>query len=708
MFYFSIRRGFAILTAIILTVSLAACTGQKAEPAATSQLPSNDGQSVDTTAPASANVAGNSVSSEVFSTTQDWKDSAGYSGTVTIKTWVGVQGNGATTPHPADNGVTIPAAKNTVCVIPFSIEVVNTTESADFASDIKFTVSGLKPTGDDLSAVMDSYNPKAPTEGAFVYTSNGWVYPDYWGYSNQISRSWTNTKKGFVGVVKGYLAVGSYYTPAHPDGNVDFILDKVGLTIYAGGVAVQLKMRANGNVIELYGDAPEAAKTVAINYSGDGGDLHIEGNYSHYGFVDDDYNVIIPFDYAEVGKFHDGLAWIYKGGFNKTFDGFIDTQNNKVFEANGYVDVGDYGDGLIPVTTDEYGRYWGFVNLDNESVIQMIYNDIETPVGGRKGFNDGLAVVGLNGAYGVIDVAGEYVIPMSKEYNVHSNAYYTAIITDTYIILGEYMFTRDGKQLRNDIKDVYCYNNNGLLVYFTDELYHCGILNQVGEITLDFGERIQSKLGHSLVKLSDVPTETVSDYWFLLVGNDSNLNLVNLDGEFMFDDWKPGTFIGEIGMPEFDWDYSGLYGYYDLISLYSARQNKTFVYDANGSEIWSGDGKWDYWSNGIIVRPAKDRSSQPQGNPIIANIYDGTSSEFGSVEVVNETTAIVSDTGGIFFGLFINGKLAYDLEYTKIDNGSSLDYGGGWQKNKVEYTLHKGNEETKILVSRNGTVKPIE
>ena len=183
------------------------------------------------------------------SASKDWKNSQGYSGTVTVTTWVGVQGNDSAITHPHDSRIIIPAAKNTVCIVPFLLTVSNTTESADFATDIQCRL---------FSSVQPAGNSKMATEGVFIYRNGAWVHPDYWSYKNDVSSLWRDTKQGFNGQIAGYIAVNSYYSPEHPNGNES----KVNRGAFAGlkastmNAEITLKMRASGNGIELYEDIP--------------------------------------------------------------------------------------------------------------------------------------------------------------------------------------------------------------------------------------------------------------------------------------------------------------------------------------------------------------------------------------------------------------------------------------------------------------------
>ena len=258
MLKYSANRFFSLIIAGAMMLSLTSCSGSTAQAPPSSSQPANSSEENAFV----AQVGANSLFAEGFSTSLDWKNSDGYSGTFTVKTWGGIQGNGEALTHPGNPTISIPAAKNTVCIIPFQLNYVNTTDSADFASKISFSLSGIQPTGADRQAVMDSYNPQKPTEGVFYYSAGGWNHPDYWGYSSTVSGSWQDTKKGFDGRVLGYIAVGSYYSPAYPNGDADSIADRMGLTV-SGTANIILKMRASENGIELYENIPESTVSSA-------------------------------------------------------------------------------------------------------------------------------------------------------------------------------------------------------------------------------------------------------------------------------------------------------------------------------------------------------------------------------------------------------------------------------------------------------------
>ena len=367
-----------------------------------------------------------------------------------------------------------------------------------------------------------------------------------------------------------------------------------------------------------------------------------------------------------------------------------------MFEANGYFNAGDFGGGLLPVTVG----YWGFVNIQNETVIPCMYNDVIVPAGGRKGFNYGVAIVGLNGAFGAIDMEGNFIVPLNKNY-VPSGMLGVGgfIVTKNYILIGNYMFSRDGTKIHDNIYSIFSYSDNGLLVRFKNEDSVADVvIDSNGNVLLDFEIEVYvNNYSGQTYKLSDTKTDDFSEYWFLITRNNFEFNAVSMNGELLFNEWRTRSDDGDG-----DWEFTAVYyDSFNVLSLYSSSQDKTFAYDSDGKVIWSAGGKWEYWTNGLMI---KNRTGgffrSPDTSGQIANIYSETTFNFGSIEVFSKNSAIVKDENAIFLGLFVNDKLAYDTIYTKIDNKTD-------SLGRI-YTLHRGNETEKILVTHSGTIRSVE
>ena len=154
-------------------------------------------------------------------------------------------------------------------------------------------------------------------------------------------------------------------------------------------------------------------------------------NNGKYGFIDKQGNIVVPFIYDCVGYFYNGYAMVGNNDTGKY--GFIDRQGNLVVPMI-YDDVSDFHEGMAAVfnKTDDYnfGSY-GFVNTQDQQVIPMIYN--------RAGhFSNGLAPVAVPDErfpkekgqllYGYIDKNGNMVI---KPQYSEANSFYEGLANVT-------------------------------------------------------------------------------------------------------------------------------------------------------------------------------------------------------------------------------------------------------------------------------------
>lgn len=114
-----------------------------------------------------------------------------------------------------------------------------------------------------------------------------------------------------------------------------------------------------------------------------------------YGFINQDGDMAINFQYAEARAFYDGLAAI------KISDswGFIDTDGSTVI-APRYIEAGNFGDGLVPVR--ENTNTWGYADKSGRIVIEPQFED-------ARRFTEGRAAVLLDGFWGFIDKSGNLI-----------------------------------------------------------------------------------------------------------------------------------------------------------------------------------------------------------------------------------------------------------------------------------------------------------
>lgn len=113
--------------------------------------------------------------------------------------------------------------------------------------------------------------------------------------------------------------------------------------------------------------------------------------------------------YGAIGKFYNGLARIeYKGLW-----GFVDKNFNTVIPFK-YDDADDFREGLAAVNID--GK-WGYIDKHNNIIIPFRYDD-------ASDFKEGLASVLLNGKVGFINKKGAVIIPCKYYcYQIGAEAY---------------------------------------------------------------------------------------------------------------------------------------------------------------------------------------------------------------------------------------------------------------------------------------------
>ena len=107
-------------------------------------------------------------------------------------------------------------------------------------------------------------------------------------------------------------------------------------------------------------------------------------------------HLIIPYEFVNIGSFHDGLAKFYSRGRW----GYID-RNGKIRIKAAFYEAGDFNNGLAPVRMRTNYRGWGFINKAGRFAIKRRYNFAEE-------FSDGLAGVAGDARYGFINARAEW------------------------------------------------------------------------------------------------------------------------------------------------------------------------------------------------------------------------------------------------------------------------------------------------------------
>lgn len=161
-----------------------------------------------------------------------------------------------------------------------------------------------------------------------------------------------------------------------------------------------------------------------------------------WGYVDEDWEVIVPFMYNDRGAFSNGLAPVKQG----YFWGVIDRHNNVI--------VNFQFDSVYPFTN-------GFVPLRRPFT-----------------FNNGVLGVEVNQAVGVIDETGNFIVPLNQRYNHEGRMAFEqrgTVIPTNYPMrfFGEFfqlqygwhdIFRLDGTFVRDHANILYTLENGNLLI----------------------------------------------------------------------------------------------------------------------------------------------------------------------------------------------------------------------------------------------------
>jgi hypothetical protein len=343
--------------------------------------------------------------------------------------------------------------------------------------------------------------------------------------------------------------------------------------------------------------------------------------------------------------------------------GFIDNTGKQVIPCQ-YDLVATFREGLCAVMT---GDYVGFINEQNEMVIDQIYHYTTNIIWLTYGFENGLAYVELNDSQGVIDRNGNYVLPLGTgNYNLTNLTGKPYAFFEGCIIFNGNLYSCDGTLLRENTDAAAI----GEQTFFSTRGDRPAVIDFGGNVIFE-GEK------------SNIYNEYYCDgYYFGLGLKEAPLIIVDEQGNaFSIPEGRHKlTFCDE------GW-------------MINARDD-TFVYDTNGNllrAVANKDAK--YWRNHMIYLYNPDDKNNTRW--AVTNITTGETHFFGSVETSLSTISancpalIVSNDSKTFYGLYVVDKLAIPTEYTKITSA---------QNETNVFILERGIETKKIYVSQDGTV----
>ena len=433
-------------------------------------------------------------------------------------------------------------------------------------------------------------------------------------------------------------------------------------------------------------------------------------NNPSWGAVDAKNKVIISFEYDELGSFKDGIYPAKKDGYW----GVVSNKNEKMIPFE-YDEIGIFNNGLCPA---KKSGYWGIINNKNEKIVDFQYDAMGTQM------ENGLIGVSLNGAGGVIDKSGKYLISLNKDHGGVAQVLFENILFSFSDSIDMFsgtenfcLFDLTGKEIisgsyySNSLSNAPGFGKNGgsELSRWGDS--HFRIFDgSTNRIINTRGDEIWNLEKHTQISLKEQVIKTTLEYvdasWYKIfvtaIASDSIhytwSNLINIDGSFLLNKWESNA----------------------TSRGFSATANKNYIaiifddFDWQGAEhIYSKDGdlKKEFADSNDVMQFWNDKYVLYRGNGNVSQIiYDlekGTEFEYGEIvdclghrnnysttESFPSHVAIVKDIDKIFYGLFVNDKLAIPCEYNSISYNANSDI----------FTLQKGNVSKQVRIARNGRI----
>jgi hypothetical protein len=135
------------------------------------------------------------------------------------------------------------------------------------------------------------------------------------------------------------------------------------------------------------------------------------------GYIDRSGKLVIPAEYASLGDFSDGLAWVSLprsdgSSFGSKFTGFIDLDGNFVIPPDRQFVGGRFSCGRAAVSFQQVDHTWSTALMDRSGEIIIacgVYDSIST-------FEDGVARVVKDGKVGCIDPSGRVIVPVEFDH----------------------------------------------------------------------------------------------------------------------------------------------------------------------------------------------------------------------------------------------------------------------------------------------------
>lgn len=140
----------------------------------------------------------------------------------------------------------------------------------------------------------------------------------------------------------------------------------------------------------------------------------VMANNRKRGYIDKTGKQVIPSKYYEAKDFSDGLAAVQVSNVGNW--GYIDKTGKEVVSLK-YKKAESFSEGLaaVKILDDKDGKFkWGYIDKSGKEVITPAYEDVLYG-GFENNFSEGLAMVKSKGKFGYINKSGKVVIPIKYD-----------------------------------------------------------------------------------------------------------------------------------------------------------------------------------------------------------------------------------------------------------------------------------------------------
>jgi len=190
-----------------------------------------------------------------------------------------------------------------------------------------------------------------------------------------------------------------------------------------------------------------------------------------WGFIDKAGNIVIKPRFIRADNFYDGLAGVIEKNGQDYWRGYIDNKGKRAFPS-GYNDREHFNEGFAFVKPKQSDK-WTVINSKGTIITDLKFDYPSL-------FNDGIAIVRVNGKYGAIDTTGKYIIE-PKFYNLFNfkDGIAVASINDKYGFIN-----KKGKFIINPVFEDAAQFNEGLARVTLEVTYESKFANTEDEVMI--------------------------------------------------------------------------------------------------------------------------------------------------------------------------------------------------------------------------------